>query len=60
MKHTIPLPGPKSAQKMGLGVEIRKTNVEITISILEIPYVPIFRENRQLRIFRPKFAQKWI
>ena len=29
-------------------------------SIPEIPYVPIFRQNDQLWIFGPKFAQKWI
>ena len=28
---------------MDLGLEIRKTNVEIKISIIEIPCVPIFR-----------------
>ena len=60
MKQTIPLPGPTSAQKMDLGFEIRKTNLRIKISILEIPCVPIFSQNGQLRIFRPKFAQKWI
>ena len=46
--------------KRNLGFEIQKTNVGIRISILEIPCVPIFRQNRQLWIFGPKFAQKWI
>ena len=30
------------------------------ISILDILHAPIFRQNRQLWIFGPKFAQKWI
>ena len=34
--------------KMDLGLEIHKTNVAIRISILEIPCVPIFRQNGQL------------
>ena len=42
-----------------LGFEIQKTNVGIRMSILEIPCIPIFRQNRQLWIFMPKFAQKW-
>ena len=46
--------------KSKLESEIQKTNVGIRISILEIPCVPIFRQNRQLWIFGPKFAQKWI
>ena len=46
--------------KRKLGFEIQKTNVGIRISILEIPCVPIFRQNGQLWIFGPKFAQKWI
>ena len=46
--------------KRKLGFEIQKTNVGIRISILEIPCVPIFRQNGQLWIFEPKFAQKWI
>ena len=41
-------------------MEIHKTNVGIRMSILEIPCVPIFRQNGQLWIFGPKFAQKWI
>ena len=46
--------------KNGLGLEIQKTNVGIRISILEISCVPSFRKNRQLWLFRSKFAQKWI
>ena len=46
--------------KMDLGSEIQKTNVGIRISIVKIPFVPIFRKNGQLWLFRPKFAQKWI
>ena len=46
--------------KTKLEFEIRKTNVGIRISIFEIPCVPIFRQNGQLWIFGPKFAQKWI
>ena len=46
--------------KRKLRFEIQKTNVGIRISILEIPCVPIFRQNGQLWVFGPKFAQKWI
>ena len=46
--------------KRKLGFEIQITNVGIRISILETPCVPIFRQNGQLWIFVPKFAQKWI
>ena len=46
--------------KIHLGLEIQKTNVGIRISILEISCVPIFRQNKQLWLFRSKFAQKWI
>ena len=46
--------------KRKLGFEIQKTNVRIRISIFEIPCVPIFRQNGQLWLFGPKFAQKWI
>ena len=45
--------------KRKLGFEIQKTNVGIRISILEIPCVPIFRQNRQLWVFGSKFAHKW-
>ena len=34
--------------KIDLGLEIQRTNVGIKISILEIPCVPIFRQNGQL------------
>ena len=34
--------------KGSLELEIHKTNVGIRISILEIPFVPIFRQNGQL------------
>ena len=44
--------------KRKLGFEIQKTNVAIRISMLEIPCVPIFRWNRQLWLFGPKFAEK--
>ena len=46
--------------KSYLELKIRKTNVVIRINILEIPCVPIFRQNWQLLLFEPKFAQKWI
>ena len=42
------------------GFEIQKTNVKIRISILEIPCVPIFRQNGQLWVFGPICAPKWI
>ena len=45
---------------MYLGFKIQKANLEIRIRILRIPYVPIFRQNGQLWLFGPKFAQKWI
>ena len=37
-----------------------KTNVGVRIAILEILCVLIFRQNGQLWLFSPKFAQKWI
>ena len=46
--------------KMDLGSEIQKANVGIRISIAKMPCVPIFRKNRQLSFFWPKFVQKWI
>ena len=46
--------------KVDFGLQTQKTNVGIRINILETPYVPVFRQNRQLWLFRPKFAQKWI
>ena len=45
---------------MDFELEIRKTNVETRISIFEILCVPILRQNGQLWLFWPKFAQKWI
>ena len=45
---------------MDLDFEIQKTNVRIRISILEIPCVPIFRQNKQFWFFWSKFAQKQI
>ena len=46
--------------KRNLELEIQKTNVGIRLSILEIPCVPIFRQNAQLWLFWPKFNQKWV
>ena len=46
--------------KMDLGLEIQKTNVGIRITIFDISCVPIFRQHRQLQLFGPKFAQKWV
>ena len=46
--------------KMGLGLAVQKTIVGIRINILNIPCVPIFSQNEQLWIFRPKFVQKRI
>ena len=40
--------------KMDSGLEIQKTNVGIRISILEIPCVPIFRQNGQLELQKSK------
>ena len=34
--------------KQDLGLEIQKANIGIRISILDIPCVPIFSQNRQL------------
>ena len=45
---------------MDLGLQIQKTNVGIRISILQIPFVQIFRQNRQLRNFRPNLPKYWI
>ena len=45
--------------KTNLKLETLKINVGIRISTLEIPCVPIFRENGQPWVFGPKFAQKW-
>ena len=46
--------------KINLGLENQKTSFGRRISILKIPCVPIFRQNRQLWLIRPKFAQKWV
>ena len=46
--------------KRKLGYEIQKINVGIRSSILEILRAPIFRQNGQLLVFGPKFAQNWI
>ena len=46
--------------EMDLRLAIQKTIVEIRIYILDIPGVPIFSQNEQLGIFRPKFVQKRI
>ena len=45
--------------KIDLGLGIEKTNVAIRINILEIPCVPIFRQNGKLT-FLAQTAQKWI
>ena len=45
---------------MDLGLAIQKTIVGIRISILDIPGVPIFSQNEQLRVFWLKFVQKKI
>ena len=45
---------------MDSGFKIPKTNLGIRIRILKIPSVPIFRENKQMLLFCPKFGQKWI
>ena len=38
----------QTSPKIDLGFKIQKTNVEIRISILETPCVPIFKQNGQL------------
>ena len=45
--------------KMTWELEIQKSNVGVRIRILEILIALIFRQNRQLWLFQPKFAQKW-
>ena len=42
---------------MNLGLKIQKTNVEIRISILEIPCVPIFRQIDNFDFFGPKLPK---
>ena len=51
--------GPNLPQ-MDFSFEIQKTTVGIRISFDDIPCVPIFRQNGQLWLFWPKFAQKTI
>ena len=51
---------PQICPKMDFWLEIQKTTVEIRTSILEIPFVPMFKEKGQLWLFWPKFARKWI
>ena len=46
--------------KRKLEFEITKTNAGIRITIFEIPCVQIFRQNEQLWLFGPKFAQNLI
>ena len=50
----------QTCPKKDLGFKIQKTNVGTRINNLEITCVPIFRQNKQLWRFWPKFAQKWI
>ena len=47
-------------QKWILGSKFQKSKTGFGISILRHYCAPIFRQNRQLWIFEPKFAQKWI
>ena len=49
--------GPNLPKKK-LGFEIQKINVGIRISILQIPCVPIFRQNGQLRTSWTQISQK--
>ena len=46
--------------KMDLGLAIQKAIAGIRISILNIPCVPIFSQNKRLSIFWSKFVQKRI
>ena len=50
----------QSLPKIGLGLEIQKTNVGIRINILEKPCVTIWRQNGRLWLFWSKFGQKWV
>ena len=45
---------------MGFGLEFQKSKSRFAICILEILCASIFRQNGQLWIFWPKFAQNWI
>ena len=46
------------AQKMDLQLEIQETNVGIRISIFEIQYVQIFRQNGKLWFFMAQIFLK--
>ena len=50
---------PTLAQKWVLGSEFQKSRSRFAIYILEILYAAIFRQNGQLRIFGPRFAQNF-
>ena len=56
-KQELCLLGPKFAQKWILGSEFQKSKSGFGIDILEILCAPIFRQNGQLWIFRPKFGE---
>ena len=47
----------QTCAKRKLGFEIQKSNVGIRISILEIPCVPIFRQNEHLWFFGPNLPK---
>ena len=47
----------KICPKMDIGLKIEGNNVGIRISILEIPCVPIFRQNGQLCLFCPNLPK---
>ena len=47
-------------QKMDLGFKIQKINYRIRIRILDIPWVPIFRQNREIWPFLLKVAEKLV
>ena len=47
-KYTILTLSAHIYPKIDLGFEIQKINVRIRISILDIPWVPFVRQNRQL------------
>ena len=49
--------GSNLPEEMDLGLKIQKTNIGIRISILDIPCVPIFRQNGQVLFFQPKFGK---
>ena len=46
--------------EMDLVLQIQKTNIGIRISILQIPCVPIFRQNGRLEFFGPNLPKYWI